>query len=673
MMLFMQSVAQELAPHRIRVNSIAARSHPDADQPRRVGDSRGVAAAPHADPLRAHRPARGHRQGGGVARVGRRRLRPRADPLRRRRHDPLPGVRPWRLASRPLDRRGAAPRRGAGDGRPTGSAGGRTWPSASGARSARTTRPTGRPGTTSRTTTPARARTAGARTASWGSPTTTSALCFALALWNGRDPILKERLFGLTGPEGNHGEDVKECYFYLDATPTHSYMRALYKYPQREYPYARLVEENARRGREKPEFELLDTGVFDDDRYFDVAGGVREGEPERRPRPRDRRQPGTGGGAAPRAADALVPEHVVLGAATRGSRAWSGSEAPAGAVGRARGASRALAGLPPLRRGDAAAPLHRERDQRPAPVRRRPARRRAEGRLPRARSSTAGTTSLLPDEEGTKVAAQHRLDDSAGRPDGPAAPARRRGAGGALRTGVRPRSSPRASARPTSSTRRWSRERLGEDARRVMRQALAGMLWSKQWYHYDVRRWLEGDPGQPPPPPERQHGPQRRVDAPLQRRRRLDAGQVGVPVVRGLGPGVPHDRARAGRSRLREGAARPLPARVVHAPERPDPRLRVGVRRREPAGPRLGGLARLQDREADPGRRRPAVPRARLPEAPPELHLVGEPQGPRREERLPGGLPRPRQHRGLRPLGAAARSAATSSSPTARRGSGCTA
>ena len=95
-------------------------------------------------------------------------------------------------------------------------------------------------------------------------------LCFALALWNGRDPILKERLFGLTGPEGNHGEDVKEYYFYLDATPTHSYMRALYKYSQHEYPYARLIEENARRGREKPEFELLDTGVFDDDRYFDV-------------------------------------------------------------------------------------------------------------------------------------------------------------------------------------------------------------------------------------------------------------------------------------------------------------------------------------------------------------------------------------------------------------------
>src|SRR6185503_6729907 len=89
-------------------------------------------------------------------------------------------------------------------------------------------------------------------------------LCFAVALWNGRDPILKERLFGLNSHEGNHGEDVKECYHYLDATPTHSYLKALYRYPQREFPYARLVEENRRRGREEREFELEDTGIFED-------------------------------------------------------------------------------------------------------------------------------------------------------------------------------------------------------------------------------------------------------------------------------------------------------------------------------------------------------------------------------------------------------------------------
>ena len=95
-------------------------------------------------------------------------------------------------------------------------------------------------------------------------------ICFALALWNGKDPILKERMFGLTGSEGNHGEDVKEYYFYLDSTPTHSYMKMLYKYPQAEYPYADLAYENRRRGFFDFEYELLDTGVFDSNRYFDV-------------------------------------------------------------------------------------------------------------------------------------------------------------------------------------------------------------------------------------------------------------------------------------------------------------------------------------------------------------------------------------------------------------------
>ena len=105
-------------------------------------------------------------------------------------------------------------------------------------------------------------------------------LCFALALWNGKDPILKERLFGLTGPQGNHGEDVKECYFYLDSTPTHSYLKALYKYPQAEFPYARLLEENRRRGRHEPEFELSDTGIFDGNRYFDVLAEYAKAGPD---------------------------------------------------------------------------------------------------------------------------------------------------------------------------------------------------------------------------------------------------------------------------------------------------------------------------------------------------------------------------------------------------------
>src|SRR6202158_3397904 len=104
-------------------------------------------------------------------------------------------------------------------------------------------------------------------------------ICFAIALWKGRDPILKERLFGLDGHEGNHGEDVKEYYFYLDSTPTHSYMKYLYKYPQAEFPYARLVAENGRRGRDVPEWELLDSGVFDGGRYFDVFAEYAKSSP----------------------------------------------------------------------------------------------------------------------------------------------------------------------------------------------------------------------------------------------------------------------------------------------------------------------------------------------------------------------------------------------------------
>src|SRR5688572_11138785 len=105
-------------------------------------------------------------------------------------------------------------------------------------------------------------------------------LVFAPAFWNGRDPILKERLFGLTPREGNHGEDVKECYFHVDNTPTHSYMRYLYKYPQQPFPYRRLIEENRRRTANDPEFELIDTAIFDDDRYFDIIVEYAKASPE---------------------------------------------------------------------------------------------------------------------------------------------------------------------------------------------------------------------------------------------------------------------------------------------------------------------------------------------------------------------------------------------------------
>ena len=145
-------------------------------------------------------------------------------------------------------------------------------------------------------------------------------LCFALALWNGQDPILKERAFGLANSEGNHGEDVKEYYFYLDSTPTHSYMKYLYKYPQAAYPYDDLVATNRSRGKHEPEYELLDTGVFDDNRYFDVFVEYAKAGARRRAGAHHRQQPRARRGAAARAANAVVPQHLVGSRAAARSR-----------------------------------------------------------------------------------------------------------------------------------------------------------------------------------------------------------------------------------------------------------------------------------------------------------------------------------------------------------------
>ena len=138
-------------------------------------------------------------------------------------------------------------------------------------------------------------------------------MCLALALWNERDPLLKERLFGLTNAEGNHGEDVKECYFYLDATPTSSYLRMLYKYPQAEFPYADLVAVNGARGMSDPEYELIDTGIFNDDRYFDVEVEYAKASPEDMLLQVTVHNRGPDDADAARAADAVVPAHLVLG------------------------------------------------------------------------------------------------------------------------------------------------------------------------------------------------------------------------------------------------------------------------------------------------------------------------------------------------------------------------
>ena len=135
-----------------------------------------------------------------------------------------------------------------------------------------------------------------------------------------RDPILKERLFGLTNSQGNHGEDVKECYFYLDATPTSSYLKMLYKYPQREFPYADLVATNGARGKHDPEYELLDTGIFDDNRYFDVFVEYAKAAPEDVLLQVTVHNRGPRRGPAARAADPVVPAHLVLGRRCGGAR-----------------------------------------------------------------------------------------------------------------------------------------------------------------------------------------------------------------------------------------------------------------------------------------------------------------------------------------------------------------
>ena len=181
-------------------------------------------------------------------------------------------------------------------------------------------------------------------------------LCFALALWNGRDPILKERLFGLTNSEGNHGEDVKEYYFYVDSTPTHSYMKYLYKYPQREYPYRDLVETNRGRSREELEYELLDTGIFDDDRYFDVFLEYAKADPD------DLLIRVSVHNRGPEAArlhllpDALVPQHLVVGG--RGREAG----APRGRGWRHRRLSSRAGRVRRCPATATRAPVHRERD-----------------------------------------------------------------------------------------------------------------------------------------------------------------------------------------------------------------------------------------------------------------------------------------------------------------------
>jgi hypothetical protein len=360
-------------------------------------------------------------------------------------------------------------------------------------------------------------------------------VCFALALWNGRDPILKERLFGLTGNEGNHGEDVKEYYFYLDSTPTHSYMKFLYKYPQAAYPYTWLVQENRRRGRRDPEFELMDTGVFERNRYFDVFMEYAKAAPE------DILVKITAWNRGPEEAQLdLLPTMWFRNIWSFGEKhghpkLWRVNDLQGAVV---VAAQESRYGERWLQAEGAPAMLFTENETNL---------QRLWG-VPNARPYVKDSfndyllhgahAAVNPAQSGTKCAAHYhaRIAPGAsvtlrlrltnidphlgGLQVEPAPPS------GALQVPARPAGEAPAPNTGTASpfgeefektfdlrrreadqfyARRFPQER-SDDAHNVMRQAFAGMLWSKQCYHYDVRTWLEGDPGQPPPPPERRKG-----------------------------------------------------------------------------------------------------------------------------------------------------------------------
>ena len=323
-------------------------------------------------------------------------------------------------------------------------------------------------------------------------------LCFAVAMWNGKDPILKERLFGLSGSEGNHGEDCKEQYYYLDSTPTHSFMRYLYKYPQAEYPYARLVEDNRRRDRRQPELELLDTGAFDGDRYFDVFVEYAKADVE----------------------DILVQIRVV----NRGPEAaeidllptlwfrntWSWGEDPARPRLQAEDDHTVAVEHPEegrltLYTDGGPALLFTENDTNAARL------HGVANATPYVKDAFheyvigGHAAAVNPARTGTKVAAHYHLVVGAGEEE----VVRLRLVRGTLAEAPFARAGDLFAARAREADEFYATvipDELSADGRSVMRQAFAGLLWSKQFYHYVVGDWLAGDPAQPPPPESRRSG-----------------------------------------------------------------------------------------------------------------------------------------------------------------------
>ena len=336
-------------------------------------------------------------------------------------------------------------------------------------------------------------------------------LCLGLALWNGRDPILKERPFGLTGEQANHGEDVKEYWWYLDALPSHAWNRWRYHYPQAAFPYEDLLEENRKRGKYDMEYELLDTGVFNDDRYWITEVHYAKADPT------DVLMTVRITNAGPDAGTV----HVLPTAWFRNTWSWdTGAPKPvlAGAGGSAvtaehpfLGSLELLAGAGPD--GTSPVPLFCENETNLA-------------RLYGAAPTTPypkdgigdhvihGAATVNPDQRGTKCAFWYRLSIAPGetaelrlrlRPAGTAGGKKAQPAAAALGSGfdsvVKQR---RAEAEEFYAE--LTPEGASPDEAMVMRQAFAGMLWGKQLYNYDVARWLDGDPTQPPPPPGRRYG-----------------------------------------------------------------------------------------------------------------------------------------------------------------------
>ena len=323
-------------------------------------------------------------------------------------------------------------------------------------------------------------------------------MCLAPAFWNGRDAFLKERLFGLTNGQGNHGEDVKELYYYLDATPTHSYLKMLYKYPQRVFPYSRLIDESQRRDREQTEFELLDTGIFSDDRYFDVFieyAKASAGDILMRVTAHNR-------------GPDFAPLHILPQLWFRNRWSWR-KNAPAKPSLTA--TSNTTIHAQHYRLGDywlycdgAPELLFCENETN---TKRLYVVNGAAGPFKDAFHDyvvSGRRDAVSKNAAGTKAAAYYSFTVAAG--------------GSAQ---VRLRLSDKLSDQPLGDFDAIFAKRIAEadefydhlqheisdpDERMVQRQALAGMIWSKQFYFYDVRPWLRGDDAQPPPPAERRHG-----------------------------------------------------------------------------------------------------------------------------------------------------------------------